>query len=66
MMKDLPISLDAFFFKLADKMFLRLKSSETKFYGLMRQRLTFTKVMGRLMCGERKDLLMIPNTQAHL
>lgn len=34
-----------------------LRTDETK--------ITFTKVMERLMCGERKDLLMIPNTQAH-
>ena len=33
------------------------KSSGTKFYGLMRPRLTSTKVMERPKCGERRDLL---------
>ena len=42
------------------------KSSGTKFYGLMRPRLTSTKVMERPKCGERRDLLMIQNIQAHL
>lgn len=45
---------------------MSLKNSGKKFYGLMRQRLTFSKVMERRKFGERKDLLMIPNIQAHL
>ena len=35
----------------------RLKSSGIHFYGQMRQRSTFTKVMKRLTCGKRKDPL---------
>lgn len=42
------------------------KSFGTKFYGLMRPRLTSTKVMERPKYGERKDLLMIQKIQAHL
>lgn len=32
----------------------------------MRQRWTVAEVKIRLMCGERRDLFIIPNTQAHL
>lgn len=35
-----------------------------KFYGLMRPRLTTTKVMERPKSGERGALLMFPNIQA--
>lgn len=44
----------------------KYRSFRTKFYGLMRPRLTSTKVMERPKYGERKDLLMIQNIQAHL
>ena len=42
------------------------KSSGTKLYGLMRPRLTSTKVREMPKCGERRDLLMIQNIQDHL
>ena len=42
------------------------KSFGTRFYGLMRPRLTSTKVMERPKCGEGRDLLMIQNIQTHL
>ena len=41
-------------------------TSGTWFYGLMRPKWTSTKVMERPKCGERRDLLMIQNMQAHL
>lgn len=42
------------------------KKFGTTFYGLIRPRLSSTKVMKRPKYGERKDLLMIQNIQAHL